>query len=363
MIVQVIAPGQLGGLETVVGQLLRQAKTNGLPMSCIALLGDVDEIPPDLAALGEVGISVLRLRAGNRRYLAQLRDLVTALKTLGATIVHTHGVHTDVLGGRAAHILGLPHVTTLHGFIGGSIKSRFYDWLQLKQLKSASAVIGVSDGIVKRMLEAQILPERLHLVPNAIVVNEQGPQLCARTTLGLPLDGKLIGWVGRVSKEKDPEGFVNVMTNLAGCPGIVGVVVGDGPRMESLRSTGKNLIEKDRLILLGGIPNIRNLFSAFDVIVLTSVTEGTPMVVLEAMSAGVPVVATSVGGVPPLLRDGAGFLVPYGDWKQLATEVEKVVTDSSLALQTTIRASQRLDSEYSPVTWWNTHVAIYEALR
>lgn len=360
MIVQVIAPGHIGGLETVVAQLLRSAKLAGVPMACVALLDDTDSMSPELTELIAMGVVVVRLPSAHRRYFRQFHSLKRQLTELDITLVHTHGVHTDILGGLAARSLGIPQVSTLHGFIAASVKSRFYDWLQLRQLRKAAAVVAVSEGIRVTARESGIAGSLLHLIPNAVPDSIPLSRANSRKQLGLNPEGTYVGWVGRVSGEKDPLAFLEVLSLLKDRPGLAGVLVGDGPLLPLVRAAGKELIDAGRLYVPGAIPGVRSYLKAFNALALTSVTEGTPMVVLEAMGAEVPVIATAVGGVPRLLNDGAGRLVEYGNWKSFASQVESVTSDTVSAHEMCNVAKVRVQMHYSLSTWWSTYYDLYK---
>lgn len=360
MIVQVIAPGHIGGLETVVAQLLRSAQKAGVPMTCIALLDDDASMPPELADLITMGVVVERLPTAHRRYVRQFRGLQRLLTDLQTTVVHSHGAHTDVLGGVAAHSLGIPHVSTLHGFIRGGVKSRLYDWLQLRVLRHAAAVVGVSEGIVSTARSAGVAANVMHCIPNAVPDSIPLSREDARKQLGLYHEATYIGWFGRVSKEKDPLAFLRVLSLMKATPGLAGVFVGDGPLLATVRQQGQGLIDAGRLVVLGAIAGVRNHLRAFDAVALTSVTEGTPMIVLEAMGAGVPVIATAVGGVPQLLKGGAGRMVEYADWQGFATEVEAAIFDTDATRAMCNNAKDRVQTNYSQSAWWNKYRDLYQ---
>ena len=359
MIAQVVAPASVGGLESVVAQLLCAAHDGGEPMALIALIDRDAPLPVAFDALRGHGVRIVRLDAPHRKYYRQYRSLHEAMRALGATIAHTHGAHADVLGGIVARALGLPHVATLHGFIAGGLKSRVFEWLQLRQLRSASAVIAVSAGVADHARRGGIPPECLRTIPNAAPEFSLKDRAVARARLTLPESGPVVGWVGRVSHEKGPEDFVRVLEATATGSGIVGVMMGDGPSMPAVRKQGAKLLASGRLMLAGTIADARQWLSALDVLALTSVTEGTPMIVLEAMRAGVPVVSTRVGGVPALLADGAGVLVEHGHWPEFAREIERLVSDRSASAAIVERAHRRVLEDYGVVHWWARHEELY----
>src|SRR6185503_10335621 len=147
--------------------------------------------------------------------------------------------------------------------------------------------------------ESGVPPDRIRLMPNAWSGEAPLPREVAREKLGLPQNGWIIGWVGRLSGEKGPDVMLRAFRRLP--PEAQLSVVGDGPLRTSLEGEARAENLGDRVRWHGSVPDAGRLMTAFDAVALSSRTEGTPMTVLEAMAAGVPVVATSVGGVPDLL--------------------------------------------------------------
>ncbi len=361
VVAQVVAPGAIGGVETVVAELLRAARERGVSMRCLALLPPNDPLPLSLQELEATGVRVVRVPAAHRQYRQQYRALRDALRECGAQVVHSHGYHADVLSGFAARSLGVPHVATLHGFVGSNARGRLYEWLQLRTLRRAFAVIAVSQPIAERTVGSGVTASRVHVIQNAAPHAEPLPQSEARAALALPLRGPVIGWVGRLSAEKAPARFVALVDALQREPPVVGVILGDGPHMASIREASETLRASGRMLLPGAVAGAGRLLSAFDVLVLTSDTEGTPMVILEAMRAGVPVVSTAVGGVPAMLADGAGLLVPVGDLMAMQRAVERLLDDQTLANQVRRTAADRASATYGGDAWWERHAALYGA--
>src|SRR5262249_32473885 len=162
---------------------------------------------------------------------------------------------------------------------------RFYERLQRRAFRRFEAVVAVSRPLATLLRNDGIAPSRVHLIPNGYAAPVFSPRDEARQSLGLG-PGFVAGWIGRLSHENAPDVFAAALSRRGS--DVAGVVVGDG--RESTRNP--------RVIWKGRGPDAGLLIKAFDVLVLSSRTEGTPIVLFEAMAAGVPVVATAVGGVP-----------------------------------------------------------------
>lgn len=356
-----VAPGLVGGVETVVSELLSAAHQGHFEMSCFALLPDGEPLPTALHELASQGIPVVRIPAPHRAYRTQYRALLQALRGSGVRLIHSHGYHADVLVRFAARALGVPQVATLHGFVGSTRRGQVYEWLQLRALRRAH-VIAVSEPIAARSRASGIRPERVHVIPNAAPEASGVTRREAREALSLPQDAAVVGWVGRMSGEKEPEAFVRLVADLRSAPLPIGAMLGDGPCMSAVRDEKARLALGDRVLLPGVVAGAGRLVTAFDALVVTSSTEGTPMVILEAMRAGVPVVSTAVGGVPAVLAEGAGVLVPYGNAEALAKAVMRVLTDQEHSRALVSRAAREVETRFGRDAWWSRHEALYGEL-
>lgn len=356
VIAQVVAPGQVGGVETVVSQLLRAQRGSTCPMDALLLLPPHVEIPSAFSRLADMGVRVQRIDAPHRAYWSHYQALRAALRAFDVRVMHSHGYHADILCSLLASITGRRHVATLHGFIGSTRRGRLYESLQLRMLRRADAVIAVADTVAERASAGGVPPARIHVIRNPAPSAPSASCAEARTTLGIPPASAVLGWVGRMSAEKNPLGFLEL---LAGLPGTFGVMLGDGPLREVVAAEALRLGVTDRLLAPGAWPESGTLMRAFDVLAITSHTEGTPMVALEAMRAEVPVVSTAVGGVPRLLREGAGVVVPVNDAQAMASAVDGLLIAASQRATMVQRATARIEAEYSIESWWRAHQVLY----
>ncbi|HZE74797.1 MAG TPA: glycosyltransferase [Gemmatimonadales bacterium] len=358
-ITHVVAPAPFGGLEHVVQSLAAGQLAAGHSVSVIALT-DAGSIPPLVEQLEAARVPVRRLACG-RHYLRERRELRQAFQASSPRIVHTHGYRPDVQGGAAARQLALAVVSTVHGFTGGDIRNRFYERLQQRALRRFSAVVAVSRPLVDRLVGAGVPPNRIHLVPNAYRWDtELLPRAAARAELGLsvgPADF-VVGWVGRLSREKGPDVLVEALARLPDDRARA-AIIGDGPDRAALASRAAALGLADRIHWLGTVPRAARCFAAFDCLALSSRTEGTPIVLLEAMAVRLPIVASAVGGVPDVVSDGEALLVPAEDPGALALALGAVAADPSAAAARAVRAETRLRAERGLEGWLAAYDAVY----
>jgi glycosyltransferase involved in cell wall biosynthesis len=144
---------------------------------------------------------------------------------------------------------------------------------------------------------------------------------------------------------------------------VIASFVGDGNQRESLIARSMRTAP-ERVHWHGLVLDASRLLAAFDVFVLSSRTEGTPMVLFEAMSAGIPIVATRVGGVPDVLRGEDALLVDPEDPQSLAAAIRETMRNPAAAMRRAVSARGRLDAQYSVSPWVERHTSIYrQALR
>jgi len=276
-----------------------------------------------------------------------------------ADVVHTHGYRADVVAGLAAARAGVPTVSTVHGFTGGDIKNRFYELLQLRAFRRMNAVVAVSSPLRLKLIRAGVPEPRVHCIRNAWARSSTPLRRHdARVVLGLPDSELVIGWVGRLSPEKGPDLFLEALSRVPWQAS----VVGDGRLGGTLRRLAEGLGVSDRIRWHGLVSSAGRLLGAFDLLVLSSRTEGTPIVLFEAMEAGVPIVATSVGGVPDVLGPDDALLVSPGDSDRLAEAIRQVFDDPAAAAARASHARARLAAEFAPGPWLDQYEALYRSL-
>lgn len=360
MILHALAPGRVGGLESVVRLLAGGQALRGHPVAAALVLDPGAEDHPLITPLSDAGVLVEPIVVRPRAYHTEWQALRALIARLGARVVHTHGYRADVLAGAAARRARTPNVTTVHGFTGGGGRNRLYEWLQTRSFHRMDAVVAVSAPLVDRLADAGVPRDRIHCITNAWApAAESLLRDEARRRLDLPPDRFVLGWVGRISGEKGADVLVRALAELRDTD-VIASIVGDGRERPETEALAGQLGVGDRIRWHGTIPDAGRLFAAFDAFVLSSRTEGTPIALFEAMSAGVPVVATAVGGVPDVVSGGAGaLLVPSEDPRALADAIRSVRTDPASARIRVEAASRRLSESYGVEPWLDRYDALY----
>jgi glycosyltransferase involved in cell wall biosynthesis len=353
-VVHLLAPQTTGGLERAVELMAGGLASRGYRITAVLLLNPNDEVPPIAGGLEAAGVTVRPIRVPRRFYWREVREVGRIIRSLGAGILHTHGYRGDVVGYLAGRDASCALVSTAHGFTGGDLKNRFYEWLDQLVLRRFDAVLAVSAGLSRHLCRRGVPSAKVRVVENGIGPLDFLPRVEARRMLGLRPEGPCVGWVGRMTREKGADLAVRALLPLA-AQGIQVAMVGDGPEREALqRTAGEGGVH-----WVGSVLQAGRYLPAFDVLVLSSRVEGTPMVLLEAMQAGVPVVAFAVGGVPALLGGGAGTLVPSLDVTALREAVRHLLDTSEEAQRRARVAREMVEQRFRLDSWLDRLEVVY----
>lgn len=254
-----------------------------------------------------------------------LCKLVRLLRRERPDIVHTHTAKAGTVGRIAAKLAGVPivvhtfHGHVLHGYFGRSTSSIFL-WIERCLARVSTRVLTVSERQRRDLLRLRIgRPETVGVMPLGL---ELDPLLRAdrwrgetRRRLGIPAEAPLVGIIARLVPIKDHHTFLKATAELhRSRPDAHCLIVGDGELRARLEQEALALGLEGRVHFLGWQHELGPIYADLDLVVLSSLNEGTPVSLIEAMAAGLPVVATDVGGVPDVVSDGkTGLLAPPKD--------------------------------------------------
>jgi glycosyltransferase involved in cell wall biosynthesis len=256
-------------------------------------------------------------------------------------------------------------VFTAHGWIIDNTKQKLYTWLNLFSLKRYHRIIAVSKATKQIMVDRGVDETKIDIVYNAIDVDQWCTEKVLstfRSELRLADKSKLVGVVGRLSSEKGVDTTLEVARRvISSRPDTYFVLVGDGPVRSEIENKIRDLGLASNVFLAGFRKDALNVYAALDLFLSTSLTEGTPNTVLEAMAMEVPIVHTAVGGVPEIIEDGVdGILCRVGDVQGITQAVLSVLDDENKAFRLRERGRQSACSKFSLTTRMQIIESLYE---
>jgi glycosyltransferase involved in cell wall biosynthesis len=299
------------------------------------------------------GFEARALRHNWPHMLRAAGEVAQYLRSANANVLCTSGYKADLIGWLAARRAGIPAVAIAHGWTAATSKVRLNEALDRWVMRRFDCVIGVSEAQAERVRRAGVRPDHVVTIPNAVPVKALAPQEpgCREMLAGLfPTPPRvLVAAAGRLSPEKGFDLLIAAAARLVrDDPGVGFLIFGEGPLREELTSRIAREQLQGRFILAGFRDDVDRLLPHVDVLVLPSYTEGLPVIVLEALAAAVPVVATAVGGVPEVIEDGVdGYLVPCGDAEAIVSRLHRLLDDAGLRQRMAAAGRQRVVEEFS----------------
>ncbi len=261
-----------------------------------------------------------------------IKRMLDLCRRENVAVWHGHDYKSNALGLLLRRFHRMRLVTTVHGWVQHTRKTPLYYWIDRLCLPRYERVICVSEDLLKRCAECGVSANRSVLIENGIDTEQfrrREAAAEAKARLGVPAGRAVLGAVGRLSAEKGFDLLIRATGRLLRAGRDVELwVAGEGDERPKLEALIQELGLGERVKLLGYRNDTREVYHALDLFVLSSLREGLPNVLLEAMALEVPVVATRIAGVPRLIQDGVnGRLVEPGDEEGLARAVGEVLDD------------------------------------
>jgi glycosyltransferase involved in cell wall biosynthesis len=355
-IVHVVLQLRMGGQERFILNHSRELVARGHQVTVISLSAGGD-LRSHFAPIPTR--DVLQLPGGSP--LGLYARLARALRGLRPDVVHTHNASPLIYAAPAARAALVKRVIhTKHGATANYSRTA----LALARLaaRTLTAFVSVSDGTAETAQSLERPPRRIaHVIPNGVPLAQFGADPTARARvraeLGIPPRAVVLGSVGRLVAEKDYPFLVRSAAPLLG-EGTYLVLVGEGGERPAIEAAIAEHLPPDRrsyVRLTGVRSDVPDLLASFDVFVLSSKSEGLPLVVPEAMASRLPIVATRVGGLPGIVPPEVGRLVPHGDETALRSALAELAhsPEKRLALGTAAHAYahqrftlERMTTEY-----------------
>jgi glycosyltransferase involved in cell wall biosynthesis len=319
------------------------------------------------ATLRGRGVPLTVLRYSSHRFAGTLRDLVKLIRTRHVAVLHTHEFFMNALGLMASWLTGVPLVATVHGrnYYADRARRRIVYRLIAR---FAGRLVTVSEANKRFLVEAVGIPPRqVQVIPNGVPIGDRAPAETLSAlgkSLNIAQHHSVVGTVGSLYPVKGQKYLIDAAPSiLARFPQTVFLIVGQGGLRDELEAHAVRLGVAAHLRFLGHREDVQNILSICDIFVLPSLSEGMPLALLEAMAAGLPAVATHVGGVTEVLEDRkTGLLVRPGDSGALADAIMTLLENPAFAKELGEAAREISATRYSLAGMIRAYEGVYSEL-
>ena len=334
-----VVTGTGGGPEKTILNSPRYLRKYGIDCACLFLRPPGD---PGFATLEKKaaasGAEIIGIDDRGPTDWRVVRDCLRICRDRNVTIWHAHDYKSNALGLLISRFHRMHLVTTAHGWVRFTTRTPLYYKIDRFCMKWYEKVICVSQDLYDRSVECGVPKNRVHQIDNAIVLDDYSvapPTLADKARFGFDSQRILLGAVGRLSEEKGFHHLINAASRLINEGQPIGLIIaGEGHLREQLQQQINELELQDHVRLVGFLSDPRKLYRAIDLFVLSSLREGLPNVVLEAMASNRAVIATKCNGIPGLVKNGQnGFVIPVDDEEALYQAVRRCLLTDELRSQ------------------------------
>jgi glycosyltransferase involved in cell wall biosynthesis len=352
----------VSGSENHLLALLPALRSAGIDARFLGLDVPGSDAPRFYARLDDLGVPYRRVRCGSDVSPRMARDVIRAIRAERPELVHTHLVHGDVYGAIAAGALRVPYLSTRHNddrYLLGAFR-----YVDRAFAHGARRLIAISDAVRSFLEAAGHPPEKLVTIRYGLDELPAARSEVNPTDAGIPAGGPLAVAIGRLIEQKDHTTLLRAFARVhAERPDARLAILGSGPLEAELRALVREL-ELDDVVALPGRTDIRDWLERADIFVHTSRWEGFGIVLLEAMLASLPIVATRISAVPEVVVDGeTGLLVDAGDDDGLARALLDLLESPEHARRLGAAGHERARREFSVARMVDLTIDVYrEAL-
>jgi glycosyltransferase involved in cell wall biosynthesis len=323
---------------------------------------------PFLAAARQQGFETAALEHDTPHFRRSIAEIADVVQRHEGHVLLCHGYKANLLGRAAARRCEVPAVAVSRGWTGESWRVRLYEMLDRFHLRFMDHVVAVSEAQAAKCRRAGVRPSRLSVIHNAVdperFVDPDPRYRVKLEKLFRSPRSHLIATAGRLSPEKGFDVFIAAAARvLEAQPDVGFVIFGHGALKQVLHQQIAMLGLAGSVVLAGFRNDLDRFIPQLDLFVLPSYTEGLPNVVLEACAAGVPVVATAVGGTPEIIEDGeGGLLVPPGDPDALANRILEAIECEDQLRDMGFQGRQRVLEKFSFTAQVDSYLRLFGKL-
>jgi len=291
----------------------------------------------------------------------------SVVKSKRFDLIHTNGYFADIIGIPVAKVMKIPHVATCHGYIENDLKLKLYNKLDMFFLRFAGRIVAVSHVIKSLLIANGVSADKIVVIENSVELPTKSHEKTTkkrwvmRERFAIQDNEVVLGYIGRLSEEKGLLYLLDAVARLIekGMPFKI-ILVGEGPQRAELETRVADHGLQNNVIFTGFQQDVSEFLPVFDIFTLPSLTEGTPMALLEAMGAGLPVMASSVGQIPDIIDDGInGVLIQPADQSSIERTLTGLLEKRDLWKSLAERGRDTIDRNYNIKDWIEKFQSIY----
>jgi glycosyltransferase involved in cell wall biosynthesis len=359
--IQLVSTGGFYGAERTLLELATFLHDHGWESRIVVLEGDgTGEL---MRRASERGIAVeAYVQTGRLGLVPMLRRLRASLACESRAVVHSHGYKPDILLAALGVQRRLPCVATCHSWYRETPKLKALEYLDKRAVRHFDHVVAVSEEIYNDLRTNGTPTDRLSMIANGISV----PVLDARTRDEIRAEWKLapgeklIVQIGRLAKSKCNALLLKAVAGLSGKIAAKVILVGDGEERSALAEYARSLGVDGRVIFAGYRRDAADIMAAADVMAITSIKEGLPIVMLEAMAVGCPIIATAVGAIPQVLSPESAWVIPVEDDSALMRALQDALNEASSARARAAKARSIFHRYHARDVMGRRYLGLYE---
>ena len=353
------------GAERVIVTMLSAMNDSNFDLRLMVLEDYLTQNTDFLETARQTAVQTDLIPCRKRIDFKSLRSIRLSIKKLeNATVIHGHDVKSNVYGLMIARLEGLGAVTTLHGWTSDTGRMRFYERIDRTLLKLFDRVVAVSQEL------GEYVSAKLGLKNVAVIPNGVDTEMFSRQKRGfgkshwcVPEERFVFGIFARLTTEKGHSLLLKAFAAVVKQTKNVHLMItGDGPELSSLQECCTHHGVNEHVSFVAAHGDVDRALHDIDCYVSPSHTEGMPMILLECMASGIPIVATDVGSIPTLLGGGSGTIVSSGDAAALTKAMVSVATGQFDRDAQIGRALKRSRTEYSAANQAEKYAKLYAAV-
>lgn len=370
-ILHLIHSGGFYGAEAVVLNLsigLQELKYH--PIICC--FWDEGTSKPELGVIAEdKRIDVQYIRFNKRTELkSPIKQIKNIIEKNNVKVIHSHGYKPSFFCMLMHFLFGIQYVITCHLWFVPNLKMRFNVFLDKLSMIFAKKVIAVSHPIAKEIKSWKLLKRKVYVINNGVDIEKYATykkSYCEknlRKDLGISDNSYVVGTLGRLTDQKAHQILIKAAYNiLRERNDVEFLIAGEGPNERNLKRLCESYNISERFHFVGYRSDAINILQLLDIFILCSIDEGLPIILLEAMSVGKPIITTDVGEIPFIIKNNSnGILINKNDTKQLFYNIKRLVNNDALAYRLGMNAKTTAENDHSIMKMCQEYILCIQSL-